>query len=278
MLPLLPMPIRLCCFDVDETLVGSWGRAARQLAPSLAEALESCRRQSIGLGLATGRSYRSARPYVELVQASAPLILYNGARVQEPGTGRVLFERSLDLGAALRVLGLVKRHGLHLNLYMDEHIYIEEETPVSRESAIKDGVLQEPVGDLPAFLDRSPTKLLIIGPGPRLEALQRDLDSMLDENEAEVVRSEPTYLEVLPARVSKGAALVEVSRMVRVPLDEIAAFGDSDNDIEMLRQAGLGVAVANAKEHVRAEADYVSVSERGLGVAEALQRLVLERM
>ena len=169
---------------------------------------------------------------------------------------------------------LVKRYGLHVNLYLDDVIYIERETGVSRESAEKDGVVQKPVGDLIAFLKAEPTKLLIIGPGEKLMALWADFDKQ--PHESEVVRSEPTYLEILPAGVNKGAALKEVSKITGVPLSDIAAFGDSNNDIEMLKAAGLGVAVGNALDGVKAVAGYVAAADYGLGVAEGLLGKVLE--
>jgi Cof subfamily protein (haloacid dehalogenase superfamily) len=264
------MGVRLCYFDVDETLVDP----GRSIHAELDEALRRCRERGIRLGLATGRKYESARPYAEAIGAEAPLILYNGARIQQADTGAILFEKKLDLREARAGLELVKKHGLHVNLYLDDVIYIEKETEVSRESAEKDGVLQKPVGDLVVFLKAQPTKLLIIGPGEKLEALWADFDKW--PHESEVVRSEPTYLEILPAGVSKGAALRRVSEITGVPLSRIAAFGDSNNDIEMLRAAGVGVAVGNALDNVKAAADYVAAADFGLGVAEGLLKRVLE--
>jgi Cof subfamily protein (haloacid dehalogenase superfamily) len=263
------MGIRLCYFDVDETLVDS----GRSIPQKLEDALSRCHRQGIRLSLATGRKYDSARPYAQVIGANAPLILYNGARIQEPETGEILYDKKLDLEEAVAGLRLVKEHGLHVNLYLDDVIYIERETAVSRESAGKDGVVQEPVGDLVAFLKARPTKLLIIGPGEKLMDLWADFDKQ--PHQSEVVRSEPTYLEILPAGVSKGAALKEVSRITGVPLSAIAAFGDSNNDIEMLKAAGLGVAVGNALSNLKAVADYVAAADNGLGVAEGLLRKVL---
>ena len=264
------MGIRLCYFDVDETLAVPGKGIPDELLP----VLERCREAGVRLSLATGRKYDSALPYAWAIGANAPLILYNGARIQEPGDGAILFDRKLDLKEAVAGLQLVKRHGLHVNLYLDDIIYIEKETEVSRESARKDGVLQKPVGDLIKFLKSEPTKLLIIGPGEKLKALWADFDKQ--PHESEVVRSEPTYLEILPAGVNKGAALRRVSEITGVALSEIAAFGDSNNDIEMLRAAGLGVAVGNALDNVKAVADYVATKSNGLGVAEGLIGKVLE--
>lgn len=264
------MMIRLCYFDVDETLVDS----SRRIVPDLAAALARCRARGIGLGLATGRMYESALPYSRAIGANAPLILCNGARIHDPGTGEVLFSRTLALDEAVRALRLVKRHQLHVNVYCNDHIYIEQESDTSRQSAEKDGVVQHSVGDLEAFLNGDPMKLLIIGPGHKLEALRADYEAV--PHRSEVVRSEPTYLEILPDGVSKGSALAEVSRLTGVPLSQIAAFGDSNNDLELLRTAGIGIAVANALPQAKAAADRTSAGAYGLGVAEELERFLAD--
>jgi len=264
------MTIRMCYFDVDETLVDS----GRRIVPELERSLARCRARGIGLGLATGRMYESALPYAQAISANAPLILCNGARIHHPKTGEVVYSRTLALDEAIRALRLVKRHQLHVNVYLNDHIDIEQESETSRESAEKDGVVQHPVGDLEAFLNGDPMKLLIIGPGHKLEALRADYEAV--PRRSEVVRSEPTYLEILPDGVSKGSALAEVSRLTGVPLSQIVAFGDSNNDLELLRTAGIGIAVANALPQAKAAADRTSASAYGLGVAEELERILAD--
>ncbi len=261
--------IDACYFDVDETLIG----ADHLLVPELGEALAACRARGIRLGLATGRMLASARPYAEAIGADAPLILYNGARLQRLADRAVLFERTVPLAEAQLALRLTAARGLHVNLYLDDAIYIARESETARASAEKDGVVQRPVGDLGAFLRAPPTKLLVIGQTAELLALWRELDAA--GLGAAIVHSEPTYLEILPPGVSKGAALAEAARHLGVPLARIAAFGDSNNDRELLAAAGLGVAVANALDAVKEVARHVTRAPRGLGVAEALRELIL---
>ncbi len=264
------MKIRLCYFDVDETLVDS----SRRIVPELEGALGRCRAAGIGLSLATGRMYESARPYARAIQADAPLILCNGGRIHDPHTENVLFSRTLALEEAYRVLELVKHFQLHVNVYYNDRIYIDHENDTSRESAAKDGVAQFPVGDLRTFLDGEPMKLLIIGPGEKLESLRSEYEST--PHRSEVVRSEPTYLEILPQGATKGSALTEVSRLTGVPLSQIAAFGDSNNDLELLQTAGLGIAVANALPQVKAAADRITLHPHGSGVARELLRILAD--
>lgn len=88
------------------------------------------------------------------------------------------------------------------------------------------------------------------------------------------VRSETTYLEVLPEGASKGAALRELAAARGVPLGRIAAIGDNPNDLDMIRAAGLGAAVGDAAESVRAAADVVVGTCAGGGVADLVARVL----
>ena len=90
------------------------------------------------------------------------------------------------------------------------------------------------------------------------------------------VFSEETYLEILPEGSSKGTALAEMTRALGIPLEAVIAVGDNLNDLEMIRLAGLGVAMGNAPEELRAQAGYVTVTNDEEGLAEVIHRFILE--
>jgi len=266
------MKYDLIYFDVDETLVDR----ERRLLPGTVRALAEARRRGARLGLATGRMLVSARPYAEAIEAKAPLILYNGCRIQDPLTGEVLFRRELPLPLARLALEILPGFDIHCNLYVGNSLYIESVTPRAEASMIKDGVEAEPVGDLLSFLREDPVKLLLIGKGKELDRFREEYTRNLPgSTRPELVRSEPTYLEILPAGASKGEALGEVSAITGVPLTRIAAFGDSYNDIEMLERAGLGVAMGNSPDDVKARADVVADTNEADGIAKAMEEYIL---
>lgn len=100
--------------------------------------------------------YASALPYAGRIGADGPLILCNGARIQDPASGEYLFSARLPKHQALRGLRLARAQGLRVNLYLGEEVYVERVSETSRESARKDGVEQVVVGDLTRFLDGQP--------------------------------------------------------------------------------------------------------------------------
>ena len=87
-------------------------------------------------------------------------------------------------------------------------------------------------------------------------------------------KSSPVYLEFVDSSVSKGAALERLGNMLEIPRSEIAAFGDADNDIQMIRYAGLGVAMANSSEKLLREANYVTRSNNEDGIAVVLEKII----
>lgn len=270
------MRYRLIAADVDGTLVDD----RRRIPPAVREALAEARAAGCRVTLATGRMYASVLPFAEAVGTDAPLILYNGAVLVERGTRRATFRRCLPLAEARLALTLLKRFPLHVNLYAGEGLYIERVTPAATESMVKDGVTAETVGDLVAFLREDPVKLLCIGEPSDLEAFRllfiaERARRGLPGPPPHLVRSEPTYLEVLPPGVNKGVGLQELARQLAIPLEAVVAFGDNLNDAEMLEVAGLGVAVKNAHPDLKARADLVAGTNNEGGMAAVIREIVL---
>jgi Cof subfamily protein (haloacid dehalogenase superfamily) len=267
---------RLIVLDVDGTLVDR----ERRVSPDTLRALAAAQARGIRVTLATGRMYASARPYAERIKADAPLILYNGARVQDPAAGSILYSAQLPRHQAARGLRLAQQFDVHVNLYLGETICIERVSEVSRESARKDGVAQVPVGDLVRFLEGQPddpVKILLIGPDERLDAVAAAYRAggFGAEDLPHLVRSEATYLEIQPRGVTKGAGLVRVCKLLGIPPSAAIAFGDNLNDLEMIQAAGLGVAMGNAHADLKRAARMVAPSNDEDGVAAVLWTHVL---
>ncbi len=258
---------RAVYFDVDGTLVDR----RRRLRPATAAALEELRRRGVKRSLATGRALASARPYAEAVAADAPLVLYNGCQVVDPAAGAVLASSDLALEHARAALVLAADHDLHVNCYM-ERLYVARLGRRARASVAKDDLQAEPVGDLLAFLERDPVKLLCIGPPAACDAFKVELDAASAAHPAPpvVVRSEPEYVEVLAHGAHKGRGLALACRAADLDPAEVVAFGDGLNDLELLQTAGLGVAMGNAHPEVQEHADLVIGHNDGDTLGQAL--------
>ncbi|HUP57954.1 MAG TPA: Cof-type HAD-IIB family hydrolase, partial [Bdellovibrionota bacterium] len=250
---------QLLLFDLDGTLLTQ----DRRIAEENREALGRLMRAGVRVGLATGRTLRSAKPYADAIGANGPLILFNGARVWDRARGGFLFGRDLPRQEAFLALELKRRlpelADAHVNLYVDDEILIEKRTERSMASEAKDGVPHTVVGDLSDWLKRrggDPIKLMLIAGPEQLEIFQAEFDKR-SSGVCDLIRSEREYLELTRKGVNKGSALGEMLALYGIPRSKVVAFGDNLNDVELLRESGLGVAMGNAHAGLKAVAGRV---------------------
>ncbi|MCA9671506.1 MAG: HAD family phosphatase [Myxococcales bacterium] len=250
-------PLKLLLFDLDGTLLDR----QRRVRSSSVAALQMAKGRGLRVSIATGRPPASAAAYAELLAPNAPLIHFNGAMVRDFGSGEVLFHRRLARDIALRAIEAGTSAGAHVNMYLDETLCIARRNETSRASELKDRMPHTVVGDLAEHLAAAPagseaTKLLVIAAPERIPALAAQLRAVLPADIG-LVNSEPEYLEVLPPGVNKGNAARALCAELGIDAADVAAVGDSFNDIELLEWAGLGVAMGNAPAEVAARADVV---------------------
>jgi Cof subfamily protein (haloacid dehalogenase superfamily) len=261
---------RLVVVDLD----GTARSRVRGITPGVRAAVSAARARGVRVCVATGRMWRSAVPWVRALGADPPVILYNGGQVFDFVAGRTLYERRLPRASARQALELVRRDPeVQAHLYLNDQVYVERQHPLSDAYAADDGLTYEVVASLDALLADEPHKVLVIGPRGRVEALQAAVrDAALPVH---AVQSEPTYLEILPPGVSKGAALEAMLRELGIAATETIAVGDNWNDVEMIEAAGLGVAMGHAPREVRARADHVCGTAEEEGVRSVIERFVL---
>ena len=114
-------------------------------------------------------------------------------------------------------------------------------------------------------------KWLVVGEANELSELEKELQTLF-HNELSIYRSEPYFLEILPSGIEKANGIKFIADKLNIQAKEVLACGDSYNDINMLRYAGLGIAMANANKDVKAAADYITHSNDEDGVAYAVKK------
>jgi Cof subfamily protein (haloacid dehalogenase superfamily) len=266
------VPYRLLVVDLDGTV------RSRTLGipPGVREAVIAAQARGVRICVATGRMWRSAEPWVRLLGADPPAILYNGGQVLDFSTGRTLYERRLPRAAARAALAVMRRDPeVQPHVYLADRVYVERRHPLSDAYAADDGLTYEVVPSLDDLLEEDPHKILTIGPPARIEALGGTVRAA--GLPVHAVQSEPVYLEILPPGVSKGAALHAMLEGIGIASAETIAIGDNWNDVEMIEAAGLGVAMGSAPEGVRARADHVCGTAEEEGVRDVIERFVLRR-
>ena len=233
------------------------------LRPRTRDALARTRSTGAHVVVVTGRMFRAVRPYLEQAQLDDLVVCYQGAVVADPATGEFLLHVPIPLAEAREAMDAVLAAGFHLNCYVDDLLYVAEVTPEARRYADFQHLEIHAVGDLRAWLDRDPTKLVAVGDPAALDELEEELVPRF-AGRLFISKSLPYFLEFAHPDVSKGSGLAFVAERLGFRAEETVACGDGENDRELLDWAGFGVAVANAHEDVLARADLVVPSvQRG---------------
>ena len=261
--------MRAFACDLDRTLIAE----DLVLRPRTLAAIGAAREAGIEVIVVTGRMFRSVRRYAEAAGLTAPVVCYQGAVVADPRTGEFLRHEPIPIELAREAIGAVESEGYGLNCYVDDELYVARETPEARQYAEFQHIPIHVVGPLLDWLERPPTKLVTIGDPGALDELEGRMKERLD-GRLFIAKSLPFFLEFANAGVTKGAGMDFVADHLGLDPAEVVAFGDGENDVELLEWAGYAIAVANAHARVLEAADFVAPSVEEEGVAQVIEALL----
>jgi Cof subfamily protein (haloacid dehalogenase superfamily) len=218
---------------------------------------------------------QSLRRVLEPAGLDEPVVCYQGAVVAE-ADGRFLLHEPIERGLALAVIAELIEAGFPPNVYVGDELYVERATPAAERYATFQGIELHEVGDLLAWLREDPTKLVSIGDPDELDALAERLRPRY-AGRLWISKSLPFFLEFAAEGVSKASGVAYLARRLGFSPAQTVAFGDGENDIELLGWAGYGIAVANAQEEAKAVADWVCPAAADEGVARVIEALLDSR-
>lgn len=262
-------PVRLLALDLDDTLLTE----ELSIPRSVVSAIAAARDKGVQVVVATGRMFRSALPYARTAEVDGPLITYNGALVRALD-GRTLSHHPVPMAEAQELALLAAEHGLCLNFYIDDELYVSCMDERAEYYHTISGVPAHVEPDLCRILTDAPTKALIVDDPPLADAWRARLACHFGER-LSVTTSKPRFVEIMAPGVSKGVALAELAASLRIEPGNVMAVGDSFNDLSMLAFAGISVAMGNADPAIQEQVDYVVASSQQGGVAEAISRFIL---
>jgi Cof subfamily protein (haloacid dehalogenase superfamily) len=214
--------------------------------------------------------FQSVRHYALEAGIDDPVVCYQGAVVAEPVSGRWLRHEPISLELARETIAALTEEGFGLNCYVDDELYVAEITPEARRYADFQNIRLHPVGDLLEWLHVPPTKLVVIDDPEVLDGLKIRMLARFD-GRLYISKSLPYFLEFAAPDVTKAAGLDFLAARLGFSREGTVAFGDGENDIELVDWAGFGIAVANAHDRVKEVADFVCPSVDEEGVAQVLE-------
>jgi Cof subfamily protein (haloacid dehalogenase superfamily) len=263
--------IKLIVLDIDGTLLNN----AHELTPRTETALKAAMEKGVQVVLATGKTIASSRDLVKRLNITTPGIYSQGTSIHE-ADGSLRHQQTLSADVVRQLITFAEDRGFTVAIYSGTRVIMRRLTGI--EKTLTDHHEPEPevAGALQNILDETPVNKLIVfnrGEGQTLPSLRWQINAQINGAVSMVIVA--GHLEILPAGSSKGAGVKSVLKDLKVPAEQVMAVGDGDNDIEMLQLVGIGVAVENATPKLKEVAKYVVASNDADGVAEAIERFVL---
>jgi len=235
-------------------------------------ALGRAKTQGLDVIVVTGRMAQSIRRAIEPAALHDPVICYQGAVVTD-GEWRWLRHEPIPFELARETIAAVLAEGYPPNVYVDDELYVESATDAARNYAGFQGIEFHVVGDLLGWVTKSPTKLVCVGDPAELDGVEARMHEQF-AGRLHISKSLPFFLEFAAAGVTKGSGLDFLAARMGFTKEQTIAFGDGENDIELLEWAGYGVAVENAHDRVKAVADWVGPPASEEGVAQVIEALL----
>lgn len=269
------MRFRLIVADLDYMLFDENSKISARNRKAVQKAVA----RGVHFTIATGRMFKTSISYMADLGLDCdwPLINYHGALIKTARSKKTIYHRPLDNGIAVDVVEEVQRLDCHVSLFIGDNLYVREENEHTRYYRELTGIDLRVVGDLAQFLRENkvnPTKVSIISRDGCMEQIELHLKERYAPK-LSILQSRPFFLEITASGATKGQALLWLAEHMKIKIDEVIAFGDGYNDLDMVRSAGLGVAVANAHPEVLKAARLITAPHNEDGVAEVIEKYVL---
>ena len=263
------MKYKLIAMDLDGTL----NNDDKIITPRTVEKLMQAQAQGVRLALASARPspglFRE-RDALDMQNHRGILMSYNGGRIVDAGTNEVLYETSMDLEETRFVLRELEKLPVTPILDDGKQFFVTDKNGYKVDyECWNNRMTCTEVENLADFIDFAPIKILMSADPAIIEDVQKTIAAFLPES-LTVVKTAAFYLEVIPHIINKGQGVRDVCRAIGISPEEVIAFGDAPNDIPMIEAAGMGVAMGNADDRVKACADYITLSNNEDGIAAAL--------
>lgn len=269
------MKKKLLFLDLDGTLLND----AKEITSGNQRALNELLDHGHSVIITTGRPLQSAIKQAHTLGLDQPgcyVIAYNGALIYDFAEKKQIFSQTISPQNAIRIFEYINTQGVHVQTYDTWDVLVEprcDDEEVRRYCALIQ-MNYRIISDIHTDLKEPPVKCLAIDFKEQTKLLQ--IQHWIQENmsqELDCFFSCQAYLEIVPIGMSKGKAVQMLSHIMHVPITNTVAVGDAANDISMIEAAGVGIAMANATDEVKAAANAVTQRDNNHdGIAEVIQR------
>lgn len=268
------MKYKLLVLDLDGTLTNTRKEVTEHTRTTLIKAQE----QGLKIVLASGRPTYGIAPLANLLQLDkyeGYVLSYNGGEIIDWKTGELLYKNLLDPEVLPYLYQCANDNHFAIVTYDGEYVLTEypDDEYVLKEALLNVMKIKK-VDNFLKAVQHPIAKCLIVGEPTQLAVLEKEMYNHLHDRMG-VFRSEPYFLELVPKGIDKAQSLAVLLKEIGMTKDEMIAVGDGFNDLSMIKYAGLGVAMSNAQEVVKENADFITLSNEEDGVAHVVEKFIL---
>lgn len=280
--------IRLVASDIDGTIIGE----SNSITPQNLKAIQDMKQSHINFTICTGKPYAMVKNFCRDLQASYG-IFGNGNQIIDLQTGKEIFRKTLTQEEVTLCVKLAKRENLHIHFYTENEVitpklmYMDLRNFVLKDSIFPSDLDFKVVSNIEEYINEKKPIIfkLVISSSSSLENLQKELKQKMNltifsvkkskQYKDKIIDKEYEYLDITPSKTNKSEALEILSKYLKVSSSEVMTIGDNLNDMGMLQNFGIGVALANAYEEVKKVATYTTANNvDNSGFAEAVYKYI----
>ena len=253
--------IKMVVTDIDGTIL----KKDFTISNNVINTIKKLTQNNIKVVLATGRMYCAAVKIANMLDINTPLICYQGALIKNfYNNDNTLYIDPVKPNLAFEILNVLKTKNIHTNLYLNDRLFCENDNQIIKDYTNKRLIPYSEVNKILAIDNDSQV----------IENLTSELKNKYNDS-LYVVRSTKNFCEISSKNSNKGLAVKFLANLFKINKNEILAIGDEDNDIDLLKSADYKIAMGNASEKLKANADFITKSIDEDGFVYAINKYCL---
>jgi hypothetical protein len=264
------MQYKLLAVDIDGTLLNN----RREITAKTKKAIYQAIDRGVVFTISSGRPIQGVEMITRQLELDIPVITYNGAMVITGSTRNVIYSCCMREEDALLVERLGKERNTTIAIWSDNQLFVNKMDERAEKYSHISGTQPKLYGDIYELIRKGISKILWYDEVERINAFEREMHELVGPS-MNFHTSQPFFLEFVDVNASKAIALEKLGEHYGIRREEMIAVGDGYNDISMIEYAGLGVAMGNAPDDIKQQADYVTLSNENDGVAHVIEKFIL---
>lgn len=268
------MAYEILVLDIDGTVTNS----NKEVSPATLDAILKVQDRGHKVVLASGRPTPGVMPLAEklrLTEYGGYVLSFNGGKIIDCKTNEIIYQQVLPhemipelyKTAIENAVGIMTYEGdtIIAGTEIDEYMQIESRII---------GIPLKRINNFPEYVTFDVNKCLMTGPGDYLANVEPIVKAKF-QDQLNVFRSEPFFLEIMPQKIDKAYSLSILLDYLGLSKEQMISCGDGFNDISMIKYAGMGIAMANAQKAVKEVADYITLSNDEDGIAHVIHSFMV---